>query len=74
MQDVLALAAKADPPVLTGWLTLKAYMVLPPGKDPVLQKMLLSGTFRIAEARFTTDNARTLLPTSSGVAWGGQTI
>jgi hypothetical protein len=58
VQDVLALAAKADPPVLTGWLTLKAYMVLPPGKDPVLQKMLLSGTFRIAEARFTTDKIK----------------
>ncbi len=58
VQDVLALAAKSEPPVLTGGLTLKAYMVLPPGQDRVLQRMLLSGTFRISEARFTTDKIK----------------
>ena len=58
VEDVLTLAAKSEPPVLTGGLTLKAYMVLPPGKDRVLQRMLLSGTFRISEARFTTDKIK----------------
>jgi len=58
VQDVLALAAKSDPAVLTGRLRLKARLVLPPGKDPVLQKMQLAGKFNVAEARFTTEKVK----------------
>jgi hypothetical protein len=55
VQDLLALAAKSDPAVLTGDLAVKAKLDLPPGKDPVLQKMLLTGKFEVADARFTKD-------------------
>ena len=57
VQDVLALAAKSNP-VLTGALALKAKLDLPPGKDPVLQKMLLNGSFHVSDARFTTDKVK----------------
>ena len=57
VQDVLALAAKSNP-VLTGGLALKAKLDLPPGKDPVLQKMLLNGTFHVSDAHFTTDKVK----------------
>ena len=53
VQDVLALAAKSKEPVLTGALGLKAKLVIPSGKEPVLQKMQLAGTFSITDARFT---------------------
>lgn len=53
VQDVLALASKATPPLLTGQMLLQAKLVLPPGKEPVLQKMQLNGQFNLTEARFT---------------------
>ena len=52
VQDMLALAAKGAP-MLTGGLALKAKLLLPPGKQPVLQKMQLAGTFDVTEAKFT---------------------
>lgn len=54
VQDLLTLAAKSDPPVLTGWLNLKARLDLPPGPDTVLHKILLAGRFKVSNARFTT--------------------
>ncbi len=61
VQDVLALAAKSDPPVLTGWLGLKAYLDLPPGKDTVLHRILLDGKFRVSNARFTTPRIKEIM-------------
>jgi hypothetical protein len=52
VQDVLALASKSKEPILTGALALKAKLLIPPGKEPVLQKMQLGGTFNIADAHF----------------------
>lgn len=53
VQDVLALATKATPPMLTGQIALQAKLLLPPGNVPVLQKMQLSGRFNLTDARFT---------------------
>ena len=53
VQDVLQLATKADTPLLTGAIALKAKLVLPPGNEPVLKKMNLAGTFDVSNARFT---------------------
>jgi hypothetical protein len=61
VQDVLALAAKSEPPVLTGWLSLKAKLDLPPGDDTVLNRMLLAGDFRVWNARFTTEKIKQIL-------------
>jgi hypothetical protein len=53
VQDVLALASKTTPPMLTGQIILQAKLVLPPGKEPVLQKMQLNGRFNLTDTRFT---------------------
>jgi hypothetical protein len=57
VQDVLALAAKGSP-MLTGGMALKANLLLPPGKQPVLQKMQLSGAFDVSGARFTQEKLK----------------
>ncbi len=57
VQDVLALAAKGTP-MLTGAIALKANLVVPPEKEPVLQRMQLSGTFDVSNARFTQDKMK----------------
>lgn len=61
VQDLLTLAAKSDPPVLTGWLSLKAKLELPPGDDTVLHKILLGGKFKVLAARFTTPRIKQIM-------------
>ena len=55
VQDVLALASKSQPSILTGRLNLHAELVLPPGHRSVLQKMLLNGNFKLSDARFSDE-------------------
>lgn len=61
VEDVLALGSKAEPAMLTGRLKLQSQLTLPPGNEPVLQKMLLNGTFRLSDARFTSDTVRNVV-------------
>jgi hypothetical protein len=58
LQDILTLAVKSDPVMLTGRLALKAKLLLPPGKDPVLQRMLLNGGFNVTDVHFTLDKMK----------------
>lgn len=53
IEDVLWLAVKAPKQPMTGPLTLKTRMVLPPGKVDVVKKLLLDGKFTLSMARFT---------------------
>lgn len=53
LEDMLALAAQAQPPVMTGNLVLHTKLRLPPGKESVTEKMALKGKFEVANARFT---------------------
>jgi hypothetical protein len=52
IEDVLALAVKADEPPMTGALKLRAKLELPPGDSPPLEKL------RLTDASFTIDAAR----------------
>ena len=65
LQDVLALAAKSNPPALTGRLSLTAKLDLPPGADPVLKRILLDGTFGVSDARFRSDRVRSAIAEAS---------
>jgi hypothetical protein len=56
LEDVIRLAVKARTPPMSGSLTLTAKLVLPPGHRDVVDKLRLSGEFRIATARFTSIN------------------
>ena len=56
LEDVIRLAVKARTPPMSGTLTLRAKMVLPPGHRDVVDKLRLEGDFRIATARFASIN------------------
>ena len=53
LEDVLWLAVKTPKPPMTGALTLKTSMILPPGKVDVIEKLRLDGKFSIEKTRFT---------------------
>ncbi len=58
IEDVLKLAVKATKPVMTGRMQLRAQLLLPAGDRDVIDKLDLSGTFRLNEARFTNVNVQ----------------
>jgi hypothetical protein len=53
IQDVLRLAVKAKKPVMLGRLALQATLRLPPGKEPVSDRLDLDGRFALENAHFT---------------------
>jgi AsmA-like protein len=53
IEDVLRLGVKGDNPAMTGALGLHADMNLPAGPEDVMDRLQLSGTFQVSEARFT---------------------
>jgi hypothetical protein len=54
IEDFLLLANRAPTPLLTGTLNLKASLHIPPGKDPVHERMTLDGFFKLDRAHFTS--------------------
>src|SRR6185437_4192043 len=55
IEDLLQLGVKTDPPVMTGNVQLKTKFHLPPGNQPVNQKLQLNGTFAVENISFTND-------------------
>jgi len=53
MEDFLKLTSKNANPFMTGWLKLSTSLEIPPGKEPVHQRMRLKGKFFLDEAQFT---------------------
>lgn len=53
IEDVLRLVSKAATPPMVGAFALKAKFTLPPGRDKVIDRVRLDGSFEIARARFT---------------------
>lgn len=53
LEDMLALAAQAQPPIMAGNLVLHTKLSIPPGKQSVTEKMGLKGKFEVTNARFT---------------------
>jgi hypothetical protein len=58
IQDMLQLAVKTAPPIMTGALTLHTRLYLPPGKASVTQKLRLQGRFQITGAHFTNEKVQ----------------
>lgn len=54
MEDFLRLTSNSGAPILTGELTLKTALDLPPGSDPVPEKLKLKGNFELEDAAFTS--------------------
>jgi hypothetical protein len=53
LEDILRLAVKGPRPPMTGVMTLKTKLLLPPGDRDAIQKLRLDGSFSVATAEFT---------------------
>jgi hypothetical protein len=54
IEDFLRLASKSGNPLLTGAMTLKTTLEIPPGMAPVDERMRLNGNFTLDQAAFTS--------------------
>jgi hypothetical protein len=61
IDDLLKIAIRTDPPMMTGRAAFKAVLKLPPGTDDVMDRMQLAGTFRVSEAHFTSEKIQSRL-------------
>ncbi len=55
IEDFLHLASRSPNPILTGSLSVKASLHIPPGKVPVYQRITVDGKFKLDDAKFTSD-------------------
>lgn len=54
IENFLHLASRSATPLLTGTVTAKAALHIPPGKVPVHERLRLNGTFVLDQAQFTS--------------------
>jgi hypothetical protein len=52
IEDLLKLAVRTDPPIMTGLVRLKTKFDLPPGDRDVPNRLKLAGTFHVSAAHF----------------------
>jgi hypothetical protein len=55
IEDLLKLAVRTDPPIMTGSVRLNTKFDLPPGEPDVANRLKLSGNFGVAGAHFTNE-------------------
>ena len=55
IEDFLKLASKSGNALLTGPVAVKAHLLIPPGREPVEQRMRLDGTFQLNNVRFMSE-------------------
>ena len=53
LEDILHLAVKGPQPPMTGVMTLRTKLLLPPGDRDVIRKLRLDGNFSVDRAEFT---------------------
>jgi hypothetical protein len=56
IEDLLKMAIRTDPPIMTGLVRLKTKFDLPPGEADVANRMHLAGNFQVSGAHFTNEN------------------
>ena len=55
IEDLLKLAIKTDPPVMTGVVRMKTKFDLPPGEPDVADRLKLAGNFQVSGTHFTNE-------------------
>ncbi len=70
IEDMLALAVKADKPLMTGPIRFKTKFYLPHGEGDVAERLRLNGIFQIQNAEFTSPEVRAKLKALSRKAKG----
>jgi hypothetical protein len=73
IEDVLKLGVKVTKPVMTGRMQLTAKFLLPAGDRDVIDKLELTGTFRLNEARFSNVNVQEKINALSRRGKGNET-
>jgi hypothetical protein len=73
IEDLLWLAVKSDPPVMTGSATLKAQIEIGEADTDILQRMTIHGQFGVGEAEFTSSSVQEKIDTLSKKAQGKPT-
>ncbi len=58
VEDMFQLAIDSPKPLITGPLSARCKLVIPPGKEAVLSKIQLGGTFSVQGAHFTDDKVK----------------
>ena len=53
IQDFLDLAVKTEPAILTGRISLRTKLRIPPGKQRIVEKLRLNGNFTLQKIHFT---------------------
>ncbi len=70
LQDLMDLAVASSQPMLTGSVQARAKLLVPPGKQRVLDKIKLSGNFQAADARFSSAKVKDSVASLSRRAQG----
>jgi hypothetical protein len=65
IQDFLSLAINADKPLMTGSTKIKAKLVMPPGNEKALEKIILDGQFGVDDAKWSSAELREKLESLS---------
>ena len=55
IEDLLKLAVRTDPPIMTGLVHLKTKFDLPPGEPDFPKRLRLAGNFQVSGAHFTNE-------------------
>jgi hypothetical protein len=55
IDDLLKLAIRTDPPIMTGIVSLKTHFDLPPGEPEVANRLKLAGIFEVSQVHFTNE-------------------
>ena len=61
VEDVMRLCLKSEQPAVTGATSFQASLVLPPGKEEIMSKIILKGDFALPAAQFTDPNIQAKL-------------
>ena len=70
VEDVLRLGVKGNNPAMTGAIALHADMNLPAGPQDVMDRLQLTGSFQVSDARFSSKEIQTKLSDLSERARG----
>ncbi len=70
MEDILRLIMGNGKPLLTGVVDFKTKILIPPGREDVLDKLKLDGEFAVLSGKFTSPKAQERLDTLSARARG----
>ena len=70
IEDLLGLAVKSSPPVMTGSAKLKANILIPEGNADLIDRLRIDGKFGVADAEFTSDSVQGKIDSLSRRAQG----